>query len=802
MRKKIRQGKTCFTGTAILLKKRYTISVQNEIKTGGSSGSLRLLFEYPSTLRRTNVAPSSGLLRLLFGCSSGRTRSAAEALPKPSRSVAEHVSNMSRRSPEAEPKAIRRGVGASPSSDFFLTNFAPTSAFHAVGLEFSSAVPLIFPEGDPKPTRRNPEQRWEKGRSWSGIGRYLNGLFLGTNGTVSSPLSYRECTERVPKRYWECTKELPKIYQRGTKQLRAVSSSLADLGYKSDSATKQAAKGEGAGLHNGREGCCSKFNAFKTFCERIAYAIYSFVDGGISMAHRALKYLVYLFDNKSTSRMPLTCLALVFQSSNYSFKVLKSIRALALSALLVSMFSLSAQTPRKDSGGDGPMVIPNGKSLYIGDTIPDEFFVHQNKFIDWVSQKTFTRNLEADRDKLIILDFWASWCRPCLGSLMHLHEILPDLDTTKITIVPVNYEPINKFQHLMDRFKWNHQTIYADTFLMQYFPKRSIPHMVWIKDGRVIAKPYAKYATVENLKNVLDGGMPKMYNALNVKLADLSKPLFINENAPATVLHTKKFFKIGGYVEEYARNISGIEEQRDSMLFYGINQKLDYLLYDIFKDKVFPFYNIDNGAVKNNLTASDRKYLVLDTKQATGLSPYALDSLYEAWSQENLFSYEMRIPKSLGKENGLALLQQYWAEYLKKTKGWNVHIGLTPPISYPVIQAKKSILETRRLFSQPLQKRTGDEYLQYDPSKEKDSEHKLSLVIAALLAKTNGYHIDVENAFNRIGLVKDFPYAYELPRWYFTKTKLTSEELNAFLDAYGLKVEIEKKRVPVLVIGY
>lgn len=75
-------------------------------------------------------------------------------------------------------------------------------------------------------------------------------------------------------------------------------------------------------------------------------------------------------------------------------------------------------------------------------------------------------------------------------------------------------------------------------------------------------------------------------------------------------------------------------------------------------------------------------------------------------------------------------------------------------------------------------------------------------MIAALLAKTNGYQIDVENAFNRIGLLKDFPYAYELPRWYFTKTKLTSEELNAFLDAYGLKVEIEKKRVPVLVIGY
>jgi len=620
---------------------------------------------------------------------------------------------MSRRSLEAEPKASRRAREVSPFSHFCLTNFAPASAFHAIGIEFSSGSY----RATPIKTRCRPDENPMKCKNSAGIAQKMGEDFQKVG---ESKLTYGVESER------------------------------------------------------------SVLRCFKSVCKAFVFRGNTLLALVILVAQRCLNRFLFVADYKRAYRISLTCLFLC----------------------LVSMFSLSAQTPRKDSGADGPMVIPNGKSLYIGDTIPDEFFANQNKFIDWVSQKTYKRNLEADRDKVIILDFWASWCRPCLGSLMHLHEILPDLDTTKITIVPVNYEPINKFQHLMDRFKWNHQTIYADTFLMQYFPKRSIPHMVWIKDGRVIAKPYAKYATVENLKNVLDGGMPKLYNALNVKLADLSKPLFINENAPATVLHTKKFFKIGGYVEEYARNISGIEEQRDSILFYGINQKLDYLLYDIFKDKVFPFYTIDNGAVKNNLTASDRKYLVLDTKQATGLLPYAIDSLYEAWSQENLFSYEMRIPKSLGKEKALALLQQYWAEYLKKTKGWNVHIGLTPPISYPVIQAKKSISETRRLFSQPLQKRTGDEYLQYDPSKEKNSEHKLSLVIAALLAKTNGYQIDVENAFNRIGLLKDFPYAYELPRWYFTKTKLTFEELNAFLDAYGLKVEIEKKRVPVLVIGY
>ncbi|WP_175442006.1 hypothetical protein, partial [Sphingobacterium sp. HMSC13C05] len=138
LRKKIRQGKMYFKGTSILLKKRCKISAQNRIKKADSSSSLRVLFEDHSTLRRTNVASSSGTIRLLFDCASGTSRSVVEGLPKPSRSGAEHVSNMSRRSLEAEPKATRQRGEVSPSSDFRLINFAPASAFHAIGIEFSS----------------------------------------------------------------------------------------------------------------------------------------------------------------------------------------------------------------------------------------------------------------------------------------------------------------------------------------------------------------------------------------------------------------------------------------------------------------------------------------------------------------------------------------------------------------------------------------------------------------------------------------------------------------------------------------
>ncbi|MGE8377262.1 MAG: TlpA family protein disulfide reductase [Sphingobacterium sp.] len=483
-----------------------------------SSSGLRALFGWPSDLLRTSVGPSSGVLRLLFGCSSGRSRSAVEADSKPSRSVAEHVSNEPRRGPEALPKSTRRRVGALASSDLCLTNFAPTSAIQAVGHQSSSNFPLIFPEGDPKPSRRNSEQRWEKGRSWSGVGRYLNGLFLATKGTVNSPLSYRECTERVPKRYWECTKELPEIYQRGTKQVRAVSSSMVALGYKSDTAVAQPAKGEDTELVNGRGESCFKFNGFKTIYERVVSVIDSFVIDGILMAQRVLKCFAYLFGYKNTFRMSLTCLALVFKSSNFSFKALKSIRALIVLALMVSMFSLSAQTPRKDSGADGLSQI---RALAIGDTIPENLWsLKMPVFNDSKGRSTISLS-DYQNHKLIILDFWATWCTNCL-------ESFPKLDKLKATfkndfdVLLVNckrtHDDQTRIDKVLQKYKDSYQLnvqfpyLVGDTIFNAVFPHRGIPHVVWIGNDRVVkAITYTTELQEANVRQILENNKASFY---------------------------------------------------------------------------------------------------------------------------------------------------------------------------------------------------------------------------------------------------------------------------------------------------
>ncbi|WP_313184195.1 TlpA family protein disulfide reductase [Sphingobacterium siyangense] len=377
MRKKIRQGKTYFKGTSIQLKKRCKISAQKRLKKADSSGSLRVLFECPSTLRRISVASSSGMLRLLFDCASGGSRSVLDALPKPSRRSAEPISTMSRRSLEAESKVSRREGNASLRSGFFLNNFAPTSAFHAIGIEFSSGSH----RATPIKTRCRLDENPMKCKNSAGI------------------------------------------------------------------------------------------------------------DG-----------------------VMLCCIAMVFQLSNYSFKVLKSVRALALLALLVSMFSLSAQTPRKDSGADG---LSSLVALKPGDKIPDAVW-NQSLELNYFNGKKKTIKFADLKGKLILLDFWATWCPSCIEGFPHLEDVLA-INKDEITVLLVNSTQTKDTQKRVQDLKKKYKTAYGfqtslpylfgDTIFQQLFPHNAVPHVVWInKDGILVANTYPNALSKENITAVLHTG--------------------------------------------------------------------------------------------------------------------------------------------------------------------------------------------------------------------------------------------------------------------------------------------------------
>ncbi|WP_333620793.1 hypothetical protein [Sphingobacterium multivorum] len=512
MRKKIRQGKMYFKGTSILLKKRWTIGAQNLLKKADSSGSLRVLLD----------------------CASGRSRSVREALPKPSRRTPEPISTMSRRSLEAEPKVSRRGRKASPSSDFCLTNFAPASAFYAVGLEFSSG----FHRATPIKTRCGLDENPMKCKNSAGINLVMVDYSLAQethkldySATLGSPLLNPCYTQGQLN---DCTR--PKQQKRAFQKV-------------GDSE-----------LFDGTESKQSVLRCFNSSCGVLMCRVNTLLGLIGPVVQRALKCFLFVADYKRAYRMILTCLFLC----------------------LVSMFSLSAQTPRKDSGADG---LPEIKALNIGDKIPQSLWEVPLQVVNHPTGQKAIKLSEYRDKKLIILDFWAVWCASCVESLGKIQHKLK-YDQSDIVFIPVTLNTdtvVAKFQRSNKvAGEWQFPLVVGDKLLKQIFQHSSISHFVWLSnDGTVLAFTSSEYITDSQLQKGLKGDFTDVKMKIDQIDFDPKKPLLIPELADLKARYTGfRTLLAGAAPTSGMQNLDSLGLKRR----YFVNASLRSLCMDAMSD--------------------------------------------------------------------------------------------------------------------------------------------------------------------------------------------------------------------------
>ncbi|WP_312332526.1 TlpA disulfide reductase family protein [Sphingobacterium sp.] len=689
------------------LKKRYNSEIQNQVKTAVSSGSLRVLLEERSTLRRTNVDSPSGTLRLLFDCASTPTRSAVEALPKPSRRAPEHVSTMSQRYPKAEPKASRLGGEVSPSRNFFLTNFAPIPAFHAVGLGFCFAVTRILSEGDPKPTRRKFEQRWEKGGNWLPIEQVL------VEKLVVNPVSA-----------------------------------------------------------NTVESKRSVLRSFKAMCSSLALYLDTLLATSKVVAQRALKCFLSVADYKHAYRIILTCLFLC----------------------LVSMFSLSAQTPRKDSGADGPTRI---RALQVGDPVGDDFYTYVHKTVDWSSKAVSQANLSLHKNKLIILEFWAPWCSPCLGSLKKLDSLKKNWDQDKVVIIPVTTIGLKDISKTLNYFKWDYQSIYEDSFLTTRFSHQALPFMVWIKDGRVIATPKAGYANTANINAVLNDSKFEVFNKTEVKLIDTNTTLFTKDNGlPDHVIYDSQDSKLVGYISGYTATNFNVFKTRDSLSLYAINSTIDRIYREAYKDQIYP-YQSKKSAIRWNVGGDFTSYLEESRPKETWTGDLYKDKQLEDWKRQHYFSIMVRVPRDSGINGARIKMQKLLAAQIEGKFGLKANVQYGEMRRYPILIPLNTIKQAEIRLSRTLQRPPKKGYENYAVPFG-DQPH-FKLFIENALKNLKSLELTEYRIWDRTGIAPDFPAKFSFPIALARERKFGN--IQNLLKQYGLQIVIEEKPTPYLHIS-
>ncbi|UPZ37479.1 TlpA family protein disulfide reductase [Sphingobacterium sp. PCS056] len=209
---------------------------------------------------------------------------------------------------------------------------------------------------------------------------------------------------------------------------------------------------------------------------------------------------------------------------------LKSIRTYSLLVLMFSMFSLSAQTPRKDSGADG---LSHLIALKPGDKIPDAVW-NQTLELNYFDGKKKTIKFSDLKGKLIILDFWSTGCAACIAGMPKFELIQNRFDQDAIVIFvnsKRNKDTPEKIKARFKKYKADHNyspslpTLLDDTIFTALFEHNSIPRSAIInKRGEFIGTSYSDNLSDRNIsKMIKDGTLPfqSMGNIINNKFENI-----------------------------------------------------------------------------------------------------------------------------------------------------------------------------------------------------------------------------------------------------------------------------------------
>jgi len=169
--------------------------------------------------------------------------------------------------------------------------------------------------------------------------------------------------------------------------------------------------------------------------------------------------------------------------------------------------------------------------LSIGDTVPDMAMANI------INYPTSSANLSSFKGKLLILDFWATWCTSCIKHFPQI-DSLQQQYAGRVQLLLVNSKNTGgtkeKVQAFFKKRKINLPSVVEDTVLSALFPHQFLPHYVWISStGKLLAFTGADELSAANIQYFLAGSAPSLSLKKDIMNYNPSAPLLMAGNGGA-----------------------------------------------------------------------------------------------------------------------------------------------------------------------------------------------------------------------------------------------------------------------------
>lgn len=272
------------------------------------------------------------------------------------------------------------------------------------------------------------------------------------------------------------------------------------------------------------------------------------------------------------------------------------------------------------------------KPLEIGDTIPNILWQQPLSAVNRLNEHKSIR-LNDYKGKLIILDFWATWCTACIRSMPNLHA-LQNKFRDEIMVIPVSYEPKAKVQSFLNENPvlkdLNFLSIIDDKILSTYFAHRILPHAVWIDpERRVLATTSVGNITEYAIRTALAGKKQAYINKIDI---DRTKPFFLSDLLPPNVNLKHYSIFIKGKIDGLPGAVT-FRKTNDTVIGMATSNAPLFKIYKSLADKLIPQFN--DKRIVNNLRPNDKLLLPRTKLQDSDL--YTFDFIGSVKSSAHLY---------------------------------------------------------------------------------------------------------------------------------------------------------------------
>ncbi len=304
--------------------------------------------------------------------------------------------------------------------------------------------------------------------------------------------------------------------------------------------------------------------------------------------------------------------------------------------------------------------------------------------------------LGAFKDKLIILDFWATWCIPCISSLNKLDKV-QEVFGDSVLIIPITYEDSSSASVLFKKKEWKLSSIVNDSVLVKYFPHRTFPHHVLIMNGKVLSIP-ANNITEEDINKLLSKQEIDFIERNSDVKFDASFPLLIDGNG-GNAENLLFQSKITHFIDA---EIAGERFRPNSLLMY--NYPIQHLFLTVNKYRI-PWHGRRNRIVSRLDSALSNKVFMKESPSGNNFEEL---QNFRNWREVNLYCYQLLFPEGIDRTEMFYIAERDLNRFFKLHLGVQATIETLPTRCLTIVRLSQKSIRPSIEDKEPVYENNGD----------------------------------------------------------------------------------------------